>query len=122
MKVTLYNEGVIEDNINDSLTFLLVHDPTLAMALTTCQNNLEDQISALESAFIVNKGVPSASGYVLNALNELDMILYEILESEKISLNQAQKNCKNGRSGKTSKPSASGQGQKGNKGKKPQPQ
>ena len=110
----------IEDNINDSLTFLLVHDPTLAMALTTCQNNLEDQISALESAFVVNKGVPSASGYVLNALNELDMILYEILESEKLSLNQAQKNCKNGRSGKTSKPSASGQGQKGNKGKKPQ--
>ncbi len=107
----------IEDNINDSLAFLLVHDPALAMALTTCQNNLEDQISVLESAFVANKGVPSASGYVLSALNELDMILYEILESEKLSLNQAQKNCKNGRPGKTGKPSTSGQGQKGNKGK-----
>lgn len=107
----------IEDNINDSLAFLLVHDPALAMALTTCQNNLEDQISALERAFVANKGVPSASGYVLSALNELDMILYEILESEKLSLNQAQKNCKNGRPGKTGKPSTSGQGQKGNKGK-----
>ena len=107
----------IEDNINDSLTFLLVHDPALAMALTTCQNNLEDQISELERAFVANKGVPSASGYVLSALNELDMILYEILESEKQSLNQAQKNCKNGRPGKTGKPSKSGQGQKGNKGK-----
>ena len=107
----------IEDNINDSLAFLLVHDPALAMALTTCQNNLEDQISALERAFTTNKGVPSASGYVLSALNELDMILYEILESEKLSLNQAQKNCKNGRPGKTGKPSTSGQGQKGNKGK-----
>ena len=107
----------IEDNINDSLAFLLVHDPALAMALTTCQNNLENQISALEGAFVANKGVPSASGYVLNALNELDMILYEILESEKLSLNQAQKNCKNGRPGKTGKPSTSGQGQKGNKGK-----
>ena len=107
----------IEDNINDSLAFLLVHDPALAMSLTTCQNNLEDQISSLERAFTVNKGVPSASGYVLSALNELDMILYEILESEKLSLNQAQKNCKNGRLGKTGKPSISGQGQKGNKGK-----
>jgi len=107
----------IEDNINDSLAFLLVHDPALAMALTSCQNNLEDQISALERAFVANKGVPSASGYVLSALNELDMILYEILESEKLSLNQAQKNCKNGRPGKTGKPSTSGQGQKGNKGK-----
>ena len=107
----------IEDNINDSLAFLLVHDPALAIALTTCQNNLEDQISALDRAFVSNKGVPSASGYVLSALNELDMILYEILESEKLSLNQAQKNCKNGRSGKTGKPSTRGQGQKGNKGK-----
>jgi len=107
----------IEDNINDSLAFLLVHDPALAMALTSCQNNLEDQISVLERAFVANKGVPSASGYVLSALNELDMILYEILESEKLSLNQAQKNCKNGRPGKTGKPSTSGQGQKGNKGK-----
>lgn len=107
----------IEDNINDSLAFLLVHDPALAMALTTVQSNLEDQISALERAFVANKGVPSASGYVLNALNELDMILYEILESEKLSLNQAQKNCKNGRPGKTGKPTSSGQGQKGNKGK-----
>ena len=106
----------IEDNINDSLAFLLVHDPALATALTTCQNNLEDQISVLERAFVANKGVPSASGYVLSALNELDMILYEILESEKLSLNQAQKNCKNGRPGKTGKPSTSGQGQKGNKG------
>ena len=108
---------VIEDNINDSLAFLLVHDPALAIALTTCQNNLENQISALERAFTANKGVPSASGYVLSALNELDMILYEILESEKLSLNQAQKNCKNGRLSKTGKPSISGQGQKGNKGK-----
>ena len=107
----------IENNINDSLAFLLVHDPALATALTTCQNNLEDQISALERAFVANKGVPSASGYVLSALNELDMILYEVLESEKLSLNQAQKNCKNGRPGKTGKPSTSGQGQKGNKGK-----
>jgi len=107
----------IEDNINDSLAFLLVHDPALAMALNTVQSNLEDQISVLERAFVVNKGVPSASGYVLNALNELDMILYEILESEKLSLNQAQKNCKNGRPGKTGKPASSGQGQKGNKGK-----
>lgn len=107
----------IEDNINDSLAFLLVHDPALAIALTTCQNNLDDQISALERAFVANKGVLSASGYVLSALNELDMILYEILESEKLSLNQAQKNCKNGRPGKTGKPSTSGQGQKGNKGK-----
>lgn len=107
----------IEDNINDSLAFLLVHDLALAMALTTVQSNLEDQISVLERAFVANKGVPSASGYVLNALNELDMILYEILESEKLSLNQAQKNCKNGRPGKTGKPTSSGQGQKGNKGK-----
>ena len=107
----------IEDNINDSLAFLLVHDPALAMALTACQTNLEDQLNALEGAFVANKGVRSASGYVLNALNELDRILYEILESEKLSLNQAQKNCKNGRPGKTGKPSTSGQGQKGNKGK-----
>jgi len=116
---TQRNLMALEQHILDSLSLLIVSDPALAQALQSTQMELSTNLKSLREEFI-QKGTASVSiGYVLNSLNELDKVLYFILESEKMSLMAAKKKCKNGQPGQNGKPSASGSGSKGKKGKKP---
>ena len=116
---TQRNLMALEQHILDSLSLLIVSDPALAQALQSTQIELSTNLQSLRDEF-VQKGTSSVSiGYVLNSLNELDEVLYFILESEKMSLMAAKKKCKNGQPGQNGKPSASGSGSKGKKGKKP---
>jgi hypothetical protein len=106
----------IERLVEDSLSMLLVHEPDLGIALMDSKNRLSKELSEIEYQLGLGQDVRSQSGYLLEALNELDKVLYLILESEKKSLNQSKKECKNGKPGKTGKPSAKGMGQPGEKG------
>lgn len=109
----------LEQQVLDSLDLLIVSDPALAMALGKASEDFSKQLVSLKSEFI-DKGLESVSiGYVVNTLNEIDKVLYFILESEKQSLAAAKKKCKKGQPGQQGKPSSAGSGDKGNKGKKP---
>lgn len=109
----------LEEQVLDSLELLIVSDPALSMALGEASADFSKQLASLKSEFI-DKGLESVSiGYVVNALNEIDKVLYFILESEKQSLAAAKKKCKKGQPGQQGKPSAAGSGDKGKKGKKP---
>lgn len=109
----------LEQQVLDSLDLLIVSDPALSMALGKASEDFSKQLVSLKSEFI-DKGLESVSiGYVVNALNEIDKVLYFILESEKQSLAAAKKKCRKGQPGQQGKPSSAGSGDKGKKGKKP---
>ena len=110
------NLFAIEEHIQDSLSYLLVHEQALGMALSEVSNNLSNDMRSLINAYYGSGNIDALFGYVLYDLNELSRILYDILESEKQALNTAKKNCKNGKPGKTGKPSSAGQGKPGPKG------
>ena len=116
---TQRNLLLLEQRILDSLSMLIVSDPALAQALSVTQSEFSANLRALKSEFKDNGLEASGIGYVLTALNEIDKVLYFILESEKQSLAAAKKKCKSGTPGAQGKPSRSGSGTKGKKGKKP---
>lgn len=109
---------LLQEYLRDSLDIVIVNDQKLARALGE-QRELINQ-AIIESRSLNNYGSNNAvSGYMVTALNELDRVLYLILESEKTNASAAKKKCKKGRPGNDGKPSL-GQGSKGKKGKKPQ--
>ena len=110
------NLFTIESHLQDSLSYLLIHDQALAMALSEVSSSLGNSMRSLIKAFTDSKSTEVAVGYVIHDLNELSSILYDILESEKQALATANKNCKNGKPGKTGKPTSAGQGKPGPKG------
>ena len=105
----------IQKEISDSLDALLITDPMLGMVLNDVSISIDDAVKELESAILLSKNIQVKTAYMVTALNELNAVLYDILESEKMSLASAKKQCKKGKPGKTGKPS------KGKDGKKPSP-
>ena len=113
------NLMILEQRVLDSLSMLIISDAALAQALSETQVEFSLNLSALRAEFIQNGLASTSVGYVLTSLNEIDKVLYFILESEKQSLAAAKKKCKSGSPGDKGKPSKSGSGSKGKKGKKP---
>ena len=105
----------IQKEISDSLGALLITDPMLGMVLNDVSASIDDAVKELESAILLSKNIQVKTAYMVTALNDLNAVLYDILESEKMSLSSAKKQCKKGKPGKTGKPS------KGKDGKKPSP-
>jgi len=105
----------IQKEISDSLDALLITDPMLGMVLNEVSSSIEGAVKELESAILLSKNIQVKTVYMVTALNDLNAVLYDILESEKMSLASAKKECKKGKPGKTGKPS------KGKDGKKPSP-
>ena len=105
----------IQKEISDSLDAILITDPMLGMVLNEVSSSIEDAVKELESAILLSKNIQVKTVYMVTALNDLNAVLYDILESEKMSLASAKKECKKGKPGKTGKPS------KGKDGKKPSP-
>ena len=105
----------IQKEISDSLDALLITDPMLGMVLNDVSSSIEGAVKELESAILLSKNIQVKTAYMVTALNDLNAVLYDILESEKMSLASAKKECKKGKPGKTGKPS------KGKDGKKPSP-
>ncbi len=116
---TQRNLMLLEQRVLDSLSMLIISDAALAQALRVTQAEFSSNLSALRAEFIKNGLASTSVGYVLTSLNEIDKVLYFILESEKQSLAAAKKKCKSGTPGDKGKPSKSGSGSKGKKGKKP---
>lgn len=116
---TQRNLMFLEQRVLDSLSMLIISDAALAQALSITQAEFSANLSALRAEFIKNGLTSTSIGYVLTSLNEIDKVLYFILESEKQSLAAAKKKCKSGTPGDKGKPSKSGSGSKGKKGKKP---
>ena len=106
---------LIQKEISDSLDALLITDPMLGMVLNEVSSSIEGAVKELESAILLSKNIQVKTVYMVTALNDLNAVLYDILESEKMSLASAKKECKKGKPGKTGKPS------KGKDGKKPSP-
>ena len=105
----------IQKEISDSLGALLITDPMLGMVLNDVSSSIDDAVQELESAILLSKNIQVKTAYMVTALNDLNAVLYDILESEKMSLSSAKKQCKKGKPGKTGKPS------NGKDGKKPSP-
>ncbi len=105
----------IQKEISDSLDALLITDPMLGMVLNDVNSSIEGAVKELESAILLSKNIQVKTAYMVTALNDLNAVLYDILESEKMSLSSAKKQCKRGKPGKTGKPN------KGKDGKKPSP-
>ncbi|CAI8397827.1 MAG: Uncharacterised protein [Cryomorphaceae bacterium] len=116
---TQRNLMLLEQRVLDSLSMLIISDAALAQALRVTQAEFSSNLSALRAEFIKNGLASTSVGYVLTSLNEIDKVLYFILESEKQSLAAAKKKCKSGTPGDKGMPSKSGSGSKGKKGKKP---
>ena len=106
----------IEQSISDTLGELIISDPMIGMALGNAEINLIKAIKDLDLRVIAAKDVSIQSAYMLNALNELNAVLYQVLESEKKALAKAKKECKNGQPGSKGKPNKGKQGE--NKSKK----
>ena len=105
----------IQKEISDSLDALLITDPMLGKVLNEVSYAIEGAVKELESAILLSKNIQVKTVYMVTALNDLNAVLYDILESEKMSLASAKKECKKGKPGKTGKPS------KGKDGKNPSP-
>ena len=106
----------IEQSISDTLGELIITDPMMGMVLGNAESNLKKAIKDLESRVLASKDVAVQSAYMFNALNELNAVLYRILESEKSALAKAKKECKNGQPGSKGKPNKGKKGE--NKSKK----
>ena len=84
----------IEQSISDTLGELIITDPMMGLVLGNAESNLKKAIKDLESRVLASKDVAVQSAYMFNALNELNAVLYRILESEKNALAKAKKNVK----------------------------
>ncbi len=107
---------VNEKSIKDSLDLLLVNEPKLNQMLNEKRANLHAAMRTIESKMTAGKNIDADVGYATTALNDINQVLYFLLESEKQSLNQAKKDCKNGKPGASGKPAALGEGKEGKKG------
>ena len=106
----------IEQSISDTLGELIITDPMMGLVLGNAESNLKKAIKDLESRVLTSKDVAVQSAYMFNALNELNAVLYRILEREKLALAKAKKECKNGQPGSKGKPNKGKKGE--NKSKK----
>lgn len=102
----------IQREILDSLEIILITDPMLGRVLNDASTSITNAVKELESALLLSKNIEVKTAYMVTALNDLNAVLYDILQSEKQSLASSKKECKKGRPGKTGKPS---KGKKGNK-------
>ena len=103
----------IQREILDSLEIILITDPMLGRVLNDVSISITNAVKELESALLLAINIEVKTAYMVTALNDLNAVLYDILQSEKQSLASSKKECKKGRPGQTGKPS------KGNKGNKP---
>jgi len=102
----------IQREILDSLEIILITDPMLGKVLNDAAVSITNAVKELESALLLSKNIEVKTAYMVTALNDLNAVLYDILQSEKQSLASSKKECKKGRPGQTGKPS---KGKKGNK-------
>ena len=102
----------IQREILDSLEIILITDPMLGRVLNDVSISITNAVNELESALLLATNIEVKTAYMVTALNDLNAVLYDILQSEKQSLASSKKECKKGRPGKTGKPS---KGKKGNK-------
>ena len=102
----------IQRDILDSLEIILITDPMLGKVLNDAAVSITNAVKELESALLLSKNIEVKTAYMVTALNDLNAVLYDILQSEKQSLASSKKECKKGRPGQTGKPS---KGKKGNK-------
>ena len=102
----------IQREILDSLEIILITDPMLGRVLNDASTSIANAVKELESALLLSKNIEVKTAYMVTALNDLNAVLYDILQSEKQSLASSKKECKKGRPGQTGKPS---KGKKGNK-------
>jgi len=102
----------IQREIIDSLEIVLITDPMLGRVLNDASVSITNAVKELESALLLSKNIEVKTAYMVTALNDLNAVLYDILQSEKQSLASSKKECKKGRPGQTGKPS---KGKKGNK-------
>ena len=102
----------IQREILDSLEIILITDPMLGRVLNDAAVSITNAVKELESALLLSKNIEVKTAYMVTALNDLNAVLYDILQSEKQSLASSKKECKKGRPGQTGKPS---KGKKGNK-------
>ena len=102
----------IQREILDSLEIILITDPMLGRVLNEAAVSITNAVKELESALLLSKNIEVKTAYMVTALNDLNAVLYDILQSEKQSLASSKKECKKGRPGQTGKPS---KGKKGNK-------
>ena len=102
----------IQREILDSLDIILITDPMLGRVLNDASISITNAVKELESALLLSKNIEVKTAYMVTALNDLNAVLYDILQSEKKSLASSKKECKKGRPGQTGKPS---KGKKGNK-------
>tara|TARA_B100000900_G_scaffold410649_1_gene428835 strand:- start:5581 stop:8100 length:2520 start_codon:yes stop_codon:yes gene_type:complete len=102
----------IQREILDSLEVILITDPMLGVVLNEASVSINNAVKELESALLRSKNIEVKTAYMVTALNDLNAVLYDILQSEKKSLASSKKECKKGRPGKTGKPA---KGKKGNK-------
>ena len=102
----------IQREILDSLEIILITDPMLGRVLNDAAESITNAVIELESALLLSKNIEVKTAYMVTALNDLNAVLYDILQSEKQSLASSKKECKKGRPGQTGKPS---KGKKGNK-------
>ena len=105
----------IQKEISDSLDALLITDPMLGLVLNDVSISIDGAVKELESAILLSKNIQIKTAYMVTALNDLNAVLYDVLESEKMSLASTKKQCKKGKAGKTGKPN------KGKEGKKQSP-
>ena len=102
----------IQREILDSLEIILITDPMLGRVLNDASISITNAVKELESALLLSKKIEIKTAYMVTSLNDLNAVLYDILQSEKQSLASSKKECKKGRPGQTGKPS---KGKKGNK-------
>ena len=102
----------VQREILDSLEIILITDPMLGRVLNDAAVSITNAVKELESALLLSKNIEVKTAYMVTALNDLNAVLYDILQSEKQSLASSKKECKKGRPGQTGKPS---KGKKGNK-------
>ena len=95
----------IQREILDSLEIILITDPMLGRVLNEAAVSITNAVKELESALLLSKNIEVKTAYMVTALNDLNAVLYDILQSEKQSLASSKKECKKGRPGQTGKPS-----------------
>ena len=61
----------------------------LGMVLNDVSSSIEGAVKELESAILLSKNIQVKTAYMVTALNDLNAVLSDILESEKMSLASA---------------------------------
>ena len=108
----------VSKTILDTVQTLMVHDEKLGAYLVKASTNLYEVLKGIETE-VLEVAYEQYRAELVFRLNDLDVLLYDILQSEKQALAAQQKACKKGKPGTSGKPST-GQGAKsGPKGSRP---